>query len=71
MNKDDVKKALAFLNDPKFLQDVAYGSKPLTIGPGKVLKIPHPTPNPNANRCTSMWDGVRVRFRGVCRCGMG
>ena len=40
MNKDDVKKALAFLNDPKFLQDVAYGSKPLTIGPGKVYEIP-------------------------------
>jgi hypothetical protein len=48
LQKEDVKKALAFLNDPKFLQDVAYGSKPLTIGPGKVIKIPNPNPhNPN------------------------
>ena len=35
-----MKKALTFLSDPKYLQDVAYGSKPLTIGPGKVFEIP-------------------------------
>ena len=40
LSKDLVIKCVQFLDDPKFLQDVAYGAKKLDLGEGKTYEIP-------------------------------
>ena len=40
MKKEHVVKVLQFLDNPRFLQDVAYGNKKLHIGGGNMVVIP-------------------------------
>ena len=40
LSKEQVVRALRFLDDPRFLQDVAYGTKKLDVGEGKMVEIP-------------------------------